>query len=122
VGTNPCSQTPRHQRVRRVQAPGRRPIRPTCRGSLRQLVQSALSGRLTPNRKANDRTRKLFNAAVFERLDVKGGRLCHEQYRPPFDGVFTVSEFEYETRVEVAGIEPTLEKVCILCSAMIYPI
>ena len=57
-------------------------------------------------RKANDRTRKLFNAAVFERLEVKGGRLCHEQYRPPFDGVFTVSEFEYETRVEVAGIEP----------------
>jgi len=57
-------------------------------------------------RKANDRTRKLFNAAVFERLDVKGGRLCHEQYRPPFDGVFTVSEFEYGTRVEVAGIEP----------------
>jgi len=43
---------------------------------------------------------------VFERLDVKGGRLCREQYRPPFDGVFTVSEFEYGTRVEVAGIEP----------------
>jgi site-specific DNA recombinase len=58
-------------------------------------------------RKANDRTRKLFNAAVFERLDVKDGRLCHEQYRPPFDGVFTVSEFEYETRVEVMGFEPT---------------
>ncbi len=57
-------------------------------------------------RKASDRTRKLFNATVFERLDVKGGRLCHEQYRPPFDGVFTVSEFEYGTRVEVAGIEP----------------
>ena len=57
-------------------------------------------------RKANDRTRKLFNAAVFERLSVKGGRLCHEQYRPPFDGVFIVSEFEYGTRVEVAGIEP----------------
>ena len=49
-------------------------------------------------RKSNDRTRKLFNAAVFERLDVKGGQLCHEQYRPPFDGVFTVSEFEYGTR------------------------
>ena len=56
--------------------------------------------------KANDRTRKLFNAAVFERLEVKGGRLCHEQYRPPFDGVFNVSGFEYGTRVEVAGIEP----------------
>ena len=50
-------------------------------------------------RKANDRTRKQFNAAVFEHLDVKGGRLCHEEYRPPFDGVFTVSEFEYGTRV-----------------------
>ncbi len=58
-------------------------------------------------RKANDRTRKLFNAAVFERLDVKGGRLCHEQHRSPFDGVFTVSEFEYGTRVEVKGLEPS---------------
>ena len=59
-------------------------------------------------RKSNDRTRKLFNAAVFERLDVKGGRLCHEQYRPPFDGVFTVSEFEYGTRVAAPGSEPRL--------------
>ena len=55
---------------------------------------------------ANDRTRKLFNAAVFERHDMKGGRLCHKQCRPPFDGVFTVSEFQYGTPVEVAGIEP----------------
>ena len=60
----------------------------------------------TKKRVASDRTRELFDAAVFERLDVKGGRLCHEQYRPPFDGVFNVSEFEYGTRVEVAGIEP----------------
>ncbi len=56
--------------------------------------------------KATDRTRKQFNTAVFERLDVKDGRLCHEQYRPPFDRVFNVPEFEYETRVEVPGIEP----------------
>ena len=59
-------------------------------------------------RKGSDRTRKLFNAAVFERLDVKGGRLCREQYRPPFDGVFTVSEFEYGTRVGTEGLEPSL--------------
>ena len=60
-------------------------------------------------RKANDRTHKLFNAAVFERLDAKGGQLCQEQYRPLFDGVFTVSEFEFEygTRVEAMGLEPT---------------
>ena len=51
-------------------------------------------------RKASDRTRKQFNAAVFERLDVKDGRLCGEQYRPPFDDIFSVCEFEYETRVE----------------------
>ena len=59
-------------------------------------------------RKANDRTRKLFNAAVFERLDVKGGRLSHEQYRPPFEGVFNVSEIEYGTRVGTKGFEPSL--------------
>ncbi len=66
--------------------------------------------------KANDRTHKLLNAAVFECLDVKGGRLCHEQHRPPFDGVFTVPELEYGTRVEVAGIEPASlgSAACIL--------
>ena len=58
-------------------------------------------------RKASDRARKQFNAAVFERLDVKDGRLCHEEYRPPFDDIFSVPEFEYETRVEAMGIEPT---------------
>jgi hypothetical protein len=57
--------------------------------------------------KASDRTRKQFNAAVFERLDVKDGRLCHEQYRPPFDDIFRVCEFEYGTRVETMGLEPT---------------
>jgi site-specific DNA recombinase len=58
-------------------------------------------------RKAKDRARKQFNAAVFERLDVKDGRLCHEQYRPPFDDIFSVCGFEYETRVETMGLEPT---------------
>ena len=43
-------------------------------------------------RKVRDRTRKEFNAAVFVRLDVKGGRLCHEQYRPPVDDISSVSE------------------------------
>ncbi len=56
--------------------------------------------------KASDRTRKLFNAAVFERLDVKDGRLSNQEYRPPFNDIFNVPQFEYGTRVEVAGIEP----------------
>lgn len=51
--------------------------------------------------KASDRTRKLFNAAVFERLDVKDGRLSDQEYRPPFDDIFNASQFEYGTRVEV---------------------
>ena len=40
-------------------------------------------------RKASDRTPEQFNTAVFERVDVKDGRLCHEQYRQPFKGVYS---------------------------------
>jgi len=38
-------------------------------------------------RKASDRTRRQFNTAVFERLDVKDGRLSEQECRSPFDGV-----------------------------------
>jgi hypothetical protein len=60
-------------------------------------------------RKANDRTRKLFNAAVFERLEVKGGRLCHEEYRPPFDDIFSVpqSNTEHEWRWRESNPRPS---------------
>jgi hypothetical protein len=51
-------------------------------------------------RKGSEQTRKLFNAAVSECLDARDGRLCHEQYRPPFDDIFSVPEFEYGARVE----------------------
>ena len=57
-------------------------------------------------RKASDRTRRQFNAAVFTRLDVRDGRLCHEEYCPPFDDIFNVPEFEYGTRERATGIEP----------------
>jgi len=57
-------------------------------------------------RNASYRTRKMFNSAVFERLEVEDGQLSGQEYRPPFDDIFNVTEFEYETRVEVAGIEP----------------
>jgi len=66
-------------------------------------------------RKANDRTGKQFNAAAFARLDVKGGRLCHEPDRPPFDGVFTVSRFECGTRVVLCcrcSNRPTARPAC----------
>jgi len=56
-------------------------------------------------RKANERTRRQFNAAVFERLNVKDGRICYEEYRAPFNEIFPVSGFEYETRVEARRLE-----------------
>ncbi len=52
-------------------------------------------------RKASDRTRRQFNAAVFTRLDVKEGRLCHEECRAPFD----VPELQYGTRANQGGPE-----------------
>lgn len=57
-------------------------------------------------RKADDPTRRLFNAAVFTRLAVKDGLLCHEEYRAPFGDIFGVPEFEYGTRERLTGIEP----------------
>ncbi|MHB1599727.1 MAG: hypothetical protein ACYCXY_12770 [Acidimicrobiales bacterium] len=57
-------------------------------------------------RKATERTRKQFNAAVLERLDVKDGRICHEEYRPPFDDIFNVPGFDDGTRERATGIEP----------------
>ncbi len=58
-------------------------------------------------RKASDRTRRLFNSAVFVRLDVREGRICAEEYRPPFDDIFSEPEFEYGTRERLKGIEPS---------------
>ena len=63
-------------------------------------------------RKATDRTRKVFNAAVFERLEVKDGRRCHEAYRPPFDE----PEPEYGTRERTTGFEPATPTLARLCS------
>ena len=46
----------------------------------------------------------MLNTAVFERLDVKDGRITHQEYRPPFDDIFEITRFESETRVEVMGL------------------
>ncbi|MHB8342426.1 MAG: recombinase family protein [Mycobacteriales bacterium] len=39
-------------------------------------------------RKADDKTRRLFNTAVFESIAVKAGRVAEVSYREPFDGLF----------------------------------
>ncbi|MHB8453022.1 MAG: hypothetical protein ACYDAQ_21600, partial [Mycobacteriales bacterium] len=46
-------------------------------------------------RKADDKTRRLFNTAVFESIAVKAGRVAEVSYREPFDDLFTGGEFEY---------------------------
>ena len=56
--------------------------------------------------KASDRSRKQFNAAVLERLDVKDGRTYHEEYCPPIDGIINVPELEHGTRERTTGFEP----------------
>ncbi len=67
-------------------------------------------------RKASDRTRRQFNAAVFTRLDVRYGRLCHEEYRPPFDSIFDMPELEYGLRERTTGFEPATPTLARLCS------
>lgn len=59
---------------------------------------------------ARRRPRRLFNQVISERVEAKDGRIHQPEYRPvyrpPFNQLFPVPEFEYGTRVEVAGIEP----------------
>jgi hypothetical protein len=43
---------------------------------------------------------------VSERLDMRDGRHCHPEHRPPFDDIFNVPEFEYGTPERATGIEP----------------
>jgi hypothetical protein len=51
-------------------------------------------------------TRRRFNQAVFTRIDIRDGKIADVEYHPPFELLFSSSEFEYGDLVEVAGIEP----------------
>ncbi len=48
-----------------------------------------------------------FNQAVFSRIDVRDGKIAAVGYHPPFDLLFSSSEFEYGDLVEVKGLEPS---------------
>ena len=67
----------------------------------------------TAYRAANERTRTLYNRAVFETLIVRDGHIVEPHYAAPFGLVFGVDEFEQgslerETRLELAT--PTLAR------------
>jgi hypothetical protein len=60
-------------------------------------------------RVANERTRTLYNRAVFDTLIVRDGRIAEPRYAEPFGLVFGVDEFEQgslerETRLELATL------------------
>jgi site-specific DNA recombinase len=57
-------------------------------------------------RKADDTTRRLFNSAVLERVQIKDGRIANVTHREPFNDLFKGDEFEYERLVELRGFEP----------------
>ena len=57
-------------------------------------------------RKADDPTRRLLNQAIIERVEIKDGRVANAVYREPFDDLFSMTKFEYETLVELRGLEP----------------
>ena len=57
-------------------------------------------------RRAGDRTRKLYNAAVLQKVMVRDGHVTEPEYQEPFDVLFSVPRFEYGTAVGRRGLEP----------------
>jgi site-specific DNA recombinase len=57
-------------------------------------------------RHADPSTRKLFNTAVIDRIELRDGHIAQVDYRAPFDLLFGGSGFEYRTVVELRGFEP----------------
>lgn len=62
-------------------------------------------------RRAGDRTRRLYNIAILQRVLVRNGHITEPEYREPFDVLFSVPKFEYGTAVGAAGLEPTTSAV-----------
>jgi hypothetical protein len=78
-------------------------------GEWRAILETA--GRFATNcgaayRHADPSTRKLFNSAVIDRIEIRDGHIAHVDYRAPFDLLFGGSGFEYRTVVELRGFEP----------------
>ncbi|MDA8356734.1 MAG: hypothetical protein M0Z95_10670, partial [Actinomycetota bacterium] len=49
----------------------------------------------TAYRRAGDRTRKLLNAAVLDKVHVRAGHVVEAAYKEPFDLLFSSPKFEY---------------------------
>ena len=73
-------------------------------------------------RRANEKTRALFNRALFEQLLVRDGRIAEARYLAPFDLLFNAQEFEYHDLVEAAGVEPASEAAYRTTSTSVVPV
>jgi site-specific DNA recombinase len=59
-------------------------------------------------RRASRKTRRLFNQAVFNRIEVCDRKLVNVSYQAPFDLLFSTGKFEYGELVAPTGFEPAL--------------
>ena len=57
--------------------------------------------------RADGKTRRRFNQAVFAKLAVRDGKIVETTYQTPFDVLFADGEFEYGDLVEAKGLEPS---------------
>lgn len=64
-------------------------------------------------RSASDRTKRQFNAAVFDRLEVRDGRIAEAECKAPFDVLFNAPEFQLAHQVDLRGLEPLTS--CMPC-------
>ncbi|HUY85965.1 MAG TPA: recombinase zinc beta ribbon domain-containing protein [Acidimicrobiales bacterium] len=55
---------------------------------------------------AGERSRKLLNASVLEKVNVVDGKVAEAEFRPPFDLLFSMPRFEYADVVGRGGFEP----------------
>jgi site-specific DNA recombinase len=67
-------------------------------------------------RRADERTRGRYNAAVFDALVVREGQIAEPQYGEPFGGVFSLPKLEYGDLVPAAGLEPATKGLRVPCS------
>jgi hypothetical protein len=108
--TSPCfrqEQSRISQRTGTIEA--RRRSLAANLGEWRAILET--TGRFATNcgaayRHADASTRKLFNSAVIDRIEVRDGHIAHVDYRAPFDLLFGGSGFEHRTVVELRGFEP----------------
>ena len=69
--------------------------------------------------KASDKTRRLFNEAVFKKVLVRDGRVAAPGFQEPFDALLSVTEFAYGSVVETMGLEPTTPCLQSRCSSQL---